>query len=172
MLSAIQVRRHFVRSFHFDASPNHSDDYEEPELEIAFANWKNDDHWIVRLKVETTKLPKSKGNPPYLIRAEVEGLFDVHPDFPKERVEEIVKMNGGAILYAAIRELVITHSSRSLYGPAELPTIDARMFLEAPSYEEASPAAMEKVAKTNRKQAATTKKGKKAGSGKSAEVSK
>jgi hypothetical protein len=38
-------------------------------------------------------------------------------------------MNAGAILYGATREWFSILSARSLYGIAELPTIDARVFL-------------------------------------------
>ncbi len=41
-------------------------------------------------------------------------------------------MNGGAILYAAAREYILGLTARSKHGPFEMPTIDARMFLNKP----------------------------------------
>jgi hypothetical protein len=40
---------------------------------------------------------------------------------------DLVRMNGGSLLLGAIREMVLTITSRSARGPVELPTVDARM---------------------------------------------
>ncbi len=72
----------------------------------------------------------------YRGKVEFEGLFEIRADFPEEKREDLVKMNGGAILYGAAREYVLGMTSRSKHGPLELPTIDARMFLAKPKSSE------------------------------------
>jgi hypothetical protein len=58
------------------------------------------------------------------------GIFQVHPDFDEEKRFDLVRMNGGSLLLGAVREMVLTVTSRSARGPFELPTFDARMFLK------------------------------------------
>lgn len=132
MLSAIQTRNHFIRSFHFDSNEvDPKDEFESPQLIISQKHWRNDNYWYVALDVETEKCDETS-NVPYTFKAVVEGVFEIAPSFPEDKLEDLVKMNGGAILYGTIRELVSNFSSRSLNGQAELPTIDARMFLIDP----------------------------------------
>jgi preprotein translocase subunit SecB len=59
----------------------------------------------------------------------MEGAFEIHPDYPAEKLEELVRMNGGALLYGAAREMVIMLTSRCKNGPLDLPSVDAKMFL-------------------------------------------
>lgn len=126
MLSPIQARRHWVRKIVFEprvgtlkSSKYHAD--------ISLRHRKCKEHWHVHLKIVFGGHESSEAN--YSGHIEFEGIFDVHPEFPAEKTEDLVRMNGGAILYGAIRELILTLSSRSQHGPYEMPTIDARMFL-------------------------------------------
>lgn len=127
MLSPIQTRKHWIRSLQFKPSEERAKN-ENGQLGISLKSRKCKDHWHVRLDVEFG----SKGDSPtnYTGHVEFEGIFDVHPDFPPEKTEDMVRMNGGAILYGAIRELILTLSARSEHGPFEMPTIDARMFVQ------------------------------------------
>ncbi len=97
--------------------------------QISLKHQKVDGCWQVALKVVFC----GKNSEPALYHGhiEFEGIFEVHPEVPEDKTEELVRMNGGAVLYGAIRELVMNLSARSKHGPFELPTIDARMFLTA-----------------------------------------
>jgi preprotein translocase subunit SecB len=64
----------------------------------------------------------------------VGGSFVLSEKFPADKAEAMVSLNAGAILYGAIRELVISLTSQSVHGEFILPTLDARTFL--PSTEE------------------------------------
>lgn len=129
MLSAIQTRRHWIRKITFEPSEDtHKDS--KCQVHMALKTRKGKDHWHVTLDVSFA--PQDSGNANYRGQIEYEGMFDVHPEFPEEKIEEMVRMNGGAILYGAIREMVMNLTSRSKHGPFELPTIDARMFLKPP----------------------------------------
>lgn len=129
MLSPIQARRHWIRKIAFEpreiALKN-----SKCQADISLRHRKCKDHWHVHLKIVFGRQENSEAN--YRGHIEFEGIFDVHPEFPAEKAEDLVRMNGGAILYGAIRELILTLSSRSKHGPYEMPTIDARMFLSPP----------------------------------------
>lgn len=129
MLSAIQTRRHWIRKIHFEPREETLSD-SKCQADLALKIRKCKDHWHAILTVSFGAQDSVTAN--YQGQIEFEGIFDVHPEFPVERTEEMVRMNGGAILYGAIRETVLNLSSRSKHGPFELPTIDARMFLKPP----------------------------------------
>ena len=59
---------------------------------------------------------------PYGLEISAVGLFEVHPDFPSERKERLAYENGAALVFSSIREMVINITSRSVYGPLQLPT--------------------------------------------------
>jgi preprotein translocase subunit SecB len=130
MLSSIQTRRHWIRKINFEPREETiKDSKSQAHLVIKIRKCK--DHWHATLAVSFGAQDSDNAN--YRGQIEFEGIFDVHPEFPAEKVEEMVRMNGGAILYGAVREMVLSLSSRSKHGPFELPTIDARMFLKPPA---------------------------------------
>jgi len=84
--------------------------------------------WLVRLKVEMLK--PEEGNPPlYLGWIEVAGHLQLHPDIPAEDRRKLVFVNGGGLLYSAVREMVAMLTARSVHGMAELPTINPAVFM-------------------------------------------
>jgi preprotein translocase subunit SecB len=129
MLSPIQVRRHWIRKISFESKDERVKEAVY-QTQISLSHAERDGHWYVSLKVVLRGNDSSETN--YSGQIEFEGVFDVHPDFPKEKVDDLVRMNGGAILYGAAREYILGLTARSKHGPFEMPTIDARMFLKAP----------------------------------------
>jgi len=126
MLSPIQTRRHWLQKTSFEAGADKNDEI-DCEVSISMRHAKKDDYWHVGLRVQFGGKEDAEAN--YQGAIEYEGIFDIHPDFPADKTDELVRMNGGAILYGAIREHVLGLTARSAHGPFELPTIDARMFL-------------------------------------------
>lgn len=61
---------------------------------------------------------------PYAIDIEASGLFVISESVPKEKHEEMAIVNGCAILYSAIREQVMTITSRCYGGLFILPTVN------------------------------------------------
>ena len=62
---------------------------------------------------------------PYTIDVEASGLFEIiNKNIPDEKREEMAIVNGCAILYSAIREQVMTLSSRCVRGTFMLPTVN------------------------------------------------
>lgn len=129
MLSAIQVRRHWISKLALTA-------HDEPTknatstIKIETLLMQGEKSWKLSLTVRLGVKGDGVVRPAYTGMVAFEGEFEIHPDFPAEKTEDLVKMNGGAILYAAARELILTLTSRSAHGPFEIPTIDARMFLQ------------------------------------------
>ena len=132
MLSPIQTRRHWFRRIHLESNDEFQGGECQYETNISLTLKKNETLWNVRLRVALkSKSGERLGN--YIIDVESEGSFEIHPDFPDEKAEDLVRMNGGAILYGMIREAVLSNTARSQHGPFEIPTIDARMFIKRPN---------------------------------------
>lgn len=129
MISPIQTRRHWIRRVTFEPQENPVEN-SKYEARISLTHGKSDGCWRVVLEVEFGGKPPEQAL--HNGRIDFEGLFDVHPEYPEDKIEDLVRMNGGAILYGAVRELVLNLTARSKHGPFEMPTIDARMFLKPP----------------------------------------
>ena len=129
MLSPIQTRRHWLSRLVFEPREE-AVEKSEYRGDISLKHESRGDCWHVRLGVRFGAQPPNEGT----FRCDVvfEGLFAVHPEFPPEKANDLVRMNGGAILYGAAREMILNLTARSKHGPFELPTIDARMFLKIP----------------------------------------
>jgi preprotein translocase subunit SecB len=78
-------------------------------------------------------------NAPYIGEIAVVGVFSLPADFQKEKASDMVHMNGGAILYGAVRELLSNISARGIHGPIILPAVDPRCFLPEPVSSEGNP---------------------------------
>ena len=77
--------------------------------------------WHVMLDLS---LKADRGEKPlYLARIVAEGVFRVHPNWPEDKVEALVSSNAPAVLYGAIREMVVNLTSRSKNGPIHLQTV-------------------------------------------------
>lgn len=129
-LAPIQTQQHWLKKCHLEV---HED---VPEGSISTTCMKIKHHptdkkgfWMVSLSLGIR--PRSEDEPCRFTGEIIfEGFFKVHEDFPEAKTEDLVRMNGGAVLYGAIREMVIGLTARSEYGPMEIPTIDARVFME------------------------------------------
>jgi preprotein translocase subunit SecB len=75
--------------------------------------------FLVDLEVQ---IENAEGKPtPYDIDIGILGVFKVLPSLPNERREDLVTVNGASILYGAIREIVLTLTSRFAAGAMTLP---------------------------------------------------
>lgn len=61
---------------------------------------------------------------PYNVDIEIAGVFSIISDMPVADREDFVRVNGCAVLYGAIRDQVLTLTSRSARGPLMLPTVN------------------------------------------------
>ncbi|PQJ29652.1 hypothetical protein [Rubritalea profundi] len=130
MLSAIQLLSHSFSKIELNAT-----DAENPDGELngshvlSTQKSESEEHvWLAKLSVEFHNADET--NPaPYKGSFEIIGRFQLHPEFPAESSEKMIAMNTGAILYGAVREMIISLTSRSLHGSVQIPTIDARSFI-------------------------------------------
>jgi hypothetical protein len=140
MLSAIQIKQHLFTRVDIHCDPEcikvpDNESYEvtlsatEPTQETADSPWKM--HVDVRFGSGDKARPVR-----YRGHLAVMGFFEVHSEFAENKRLDLVRMNGGSLLLGAIREMVLTITSRSARGPFELPTFDARMFLKQPEKDE------------------------------------
>lgn len=61
---------------------------------------------------------------PYTIDVEVAGIFEIFEKIEKEKREEMIIINGSALLFSAIRDQVMTISARCSQGVFILPTVN------------------------------------------------
>lgn len=140
MLSPLQVKDHKLVEFSLrPIKENYSREAESHVVScrhglLCEVDADDSEHWTLRLRIiieNSEEHPSSQ----YTGEFEMMGEFQIHPDFPEEKREKLVRMSGGSILYGALREWVATVSARSINGLLELPTVDTRSFVstEKPS---------------------------------------
>ena len=89
--------------------------------------------WQVAVRVHLRN--PAEGKTPYTGTVECVGMFTVAPEWPEEKVEQLVAVNGTAVLYSSIREMVCGITARGPWGMIMLPT---QSFIS--SYEESKKA--------------------------------
>lgn len=131
MLSAIQVIEHCFSEIVIRANEDCSEEASHSARYAVRAEKQEDPServWKIEMAYHFGRGEEDK-TPPYEGHLKLHGYFLIHPDFPEEKCEFLARMNGGAVLMGAIRELVLNHTFRSVNGPLELPLVDARTFL-------------------------------------------
>ena len=78
--------------------------------------------WLVRLAYKLDR-DSAKGVPAYAVDVEIVGRFQVDAAFPADKVERMVRANGPAVLYGAVREMVCNLTARGPYPAVRLPTV-------------------------------------------------
>lgn len=137
MLSPIQLIEHRFGETHLVPTLNLTELEREQRVvscrhELGWQQGDEDSRgWRLRLRVELL-LAEEKHRAPYTGVVEAIGEFQIAEAFPVEKREALARMNGGAMLYSAIREWVCALTSRSLNGMIELPVLDPSCFLQDP----------------------------------------
>ncbi len=93
--------------------------------------------WRVALRV-VQNTSDDKKNCPYNFAIALLGQFRVHPKYPAEQIEQLVKINGSSILYSSARQILRDAMGAGPFHPLLLPTVH---FLDTPSDETESKAA-------------------------------
>jgi preprotein translocase subunit SecB len=136
MLSPIQLEEHKILRIDFETQIIEGQSAPLVFRHALTASQQSDQErkWLVRLDVQF--IPDSdSGTAPYTGEIAMAGLFTLSDDFPIEKASDMVHMNGGAILFGAMRELLSSISARGIHGPIMLPSVDARCFLPEPATE-------------------------------------
>ena len=69
------------------------------------------------------KAEKGKAPPAYTFEFDIVGFVTVIAEYPEDKVDTLVKVNGPAILYASIREMVANLTARGPFPAVALPTV-------------------------------------------------
>lgn len=89
---------------------------------VADGQGDNPTDYFVELKFA---IPNDKGKVcPYKIDIGVAGIIKVSEAFPLEKRDDLVTVNGTSVLMGAVREMVTNITSRSVFGPLTLPTLN------------------------------------------------
>lgn len=92
------------------------------DLSILDENKENPKIFGIKLHIVIENKEGKKA--PYDIDIEAAGVFSIAEDMPIDTREDFVKINGCAVLYSAIRDQVLTLTSRSMRGAMMLPTVN------------------------------------------------
>jgi len=109
---------------------------------------------MVQLGIRQTG-DEEDGCPEYTFEIEVVGLFDVDSEYPADKAENLVRVNGPAVLFGAIREMVANLTARGPFPTVELPTVtfidEVRHPEEPPKAKSRRPRPRRAAAKAKRK---------------------
>jgi len=95
-----------------------------PHISHAEPDTVDPREFVVTLKLDHA--PADDSVFPYSFMIEAEGLFTIDHDGDLDERRRLVAVNGASILYGAMREQLLTLSSRHRYGPVLLPCLDFR----------------------------------------------
>ena len=120
--SPLQLDHHFMTVLHLEAGPNAGE--QAPVVAAstrAAPDGQNPQKWCVQIIVELNNPEKSIAA--YTGRIEFIGYFTVDDKFPKDKVEQLARVNGASILYAAAREMIANITGRGPWRAIQLPSV-------------------------------------------------
>lgn len=88
----------------------------------SIGNQDDPESYAVKLKITISNEEGKKA--PYDVDVEVAGLFSIDKKIPLSDREDFIVVNGCAILYGAIRDLILNLTTRSGNGALLLPTVN------------------------------------------------
>src|SRR5437764_1040249 len=81
---------------------------------------ENPKEWWVFVRV--TLKGKDGITPAYIGQVDAFGSFTVIDEWPEDQIEKVVFVNGGATIYAGIREMICGITSRCIWGMQTIPS--------------------------------------------------
>jgi preprotein translocase subunit SecB len=125
--SPLQLRQYFFTKIiceaglDFKKPPQNTESKLEAKVICSTSPHKgNNLNWRVVLDIKAFSPDQSV---PYKLEFQVVGFFEVAPNFPEDRIKELVRITGSSILYSGAREFVLCITSRGPWEPVLLPTI-------------------------------------------------
>jgi preprotein translocase subunit SecB len=126
-LPSLQLNGYFFKKISFEvrpvAIPEDKSDF-EPSLKVSAYTGQTNDvplDWMIGLQLDSPEdLPSWF---PYKLSIEAVGFVRVPADMPPNIQEDVVVRNGAALLYGAMRELVVSLSGRAHLPTYFLPTV-------------------------------------------------
>ena len=133
--SPLRLKSHFFTTIHVDACPQGCETSGEGAFssQVEFARHEGDPaKWMVQLAIRKDADDRERC-PEYTFDIQVVGLFEVDTKYPPEKAEGLVRANGPAVLFGAIREMVANLTARGPFPAVELPTVTFVDDASAPS---------------------------------------
>ena len=125
--SPIQLTEYFLIDLRLSANPKFD---AKQDIPISFDNFeinveaspspKGKRDWQISMKLNHQ--PPAEANVPYRFSAEIVGFFFIHPEFPEDRIDRLVKTNGASMLFGALREIIRDTTARGPYLALFLPS--------------------------------------------------
>ena len=123
MLSPLQLKQHFFTSIQLDTNENGSPD--APIVVSTSIEGGEDEENQHLLSVKLTVVLESDTENPcaYSGRLEIIGHFEVAESYDVNKNLNVMRVNAVSLLYGAVREMVMTITSRSAAGVLCIPTL-------------------------------------------------
>ncbi len=121
--SPLQLEHYFFTQMHLDANPGADPDADlNYDASVQCAQHEDDPRrWMITLTVDIGGTEEDT-DPVYNGKFEIVGMFRVDGEFPEDRVANLAHINGAAILYGSVRELVANLTARGPFPQILLPT--------------------------------------------------
>jgi preprotein translocase subunit SecB len=132
MNSPLQLNRHFFNRIHLDAHPEARPEVQTDIRTTCELGKDNNNPRNARLSLNVEILAKGTEIPAYTGHFEIVGFFSVHPDYPEDGMNALVLVNGGGMLFGAIREMLANLTARGPQAMVMLPTLNFQEMLKQP----------------------------------------
>lgn len=128
-LSPLQLNRYFITRLDIIALREYavkkpvSYDFNNLQSDVKISKDKKKPG-IFQVSLMLKHAPQAVENLPYSFSIQIIGFFEVHPQWPKEKIDELVRINGPAVLYGIAREIIAQNTGRGPWGSLLLPTVN------------------------------------------------
>lgn len=120
-LSPLQLHRYFAEEVFCKANPDFDRDKETriKDFQVFFETGEDKNPLSRRIRLTVEQKPSKDGNEPFAFKIVMVGFFEVMKEFFEsqgaEKSEQLVNVNGPALLYSSARELLSIISGRGPY---------------------------------------------------------
>ncbi|KAF1079907.1 MAG: hypothetical protein GQF41_3805 [Candidatus Rifleibacterium amylolyticum] len=125
-LSPLQLHRYFAEEIFCKANPDFDKDKEVKikDFQVFFETGEDKNPLLRRIRLTVEQTLSKDGNEPFAFKIVMVGFFEVMKEFfesqGSEKTEQLVNVNGPALLYSAARELLALVSGRGPYADDSL----------------------------------------------------
>jgi preprotein translocase subunit SecB len=125
-LSPLQLHRYYAEEIFCKANPDFDKDKEVKikDFQVLFETGEEKNPLLRRIRLTIEQTLSNDGNEPFAFKIVMVGFFEVMKEFFEsqgtEKTEQLVNVNGPALLYSAARELLALVSGRGPYTDENL----------------------------------------------------
>jgi preprotein translocase subunit SecB len=125
-LSPLQLHRYYAEEIFCKANPDFDKDKEVKikDFQVLFETGEDKNPLLRRIRLTIEQTLSNDGNEPFAFKIVMVGFFEVMKEFFEsqgtEKTEQLVNVNGPALLYSAARELLALVSGRGPYTDENL----------------------------------------------------